>query len=147
MIDGRRAVRFEAAVNGGAETFRQPATDCTQPSVQDATPLIGNRADDAGQAYPVGNHVVGRSAIDRAETDDTRLLRIEGPRYHATSSHGSGCTHSSALASYLALGLDPLAAVRSARALAAEAVGNGLDSIGEGPGPVDVFGLKGELPH
>lgn len=79
--------------------------------------------------------------------DGTELHEIEGPRYHASSSHGSGCTHSSALASYLALGLDPLAAVRSARALAAEAVGNGLDSIGGGPGPVDVFGLTGELPH
>jgi len=79
--------------------------------------------------------------------DGEEVVEIEGPHYHASSSHGSGCTHSSALASYLALGLDPLAAARSARALASEAVGNGLDSIGEGPGPVDVFGLTGELPH
>jgi len=75
--------------------------------------------------------------------DGTETIPIEGPRHAATSSHGSGCTHSSALAAHLALGLDPLAAARSARAIAAEAVGNGLDSIGQGPGPVDVFGLGG----
>ena len=75
--------------------------------------------------------------------DGEQIVEIEGAEYEATSSHGSGCTHSSALAAMLALGLDPLAAARSARALASEAVGNGLDSIGEGPGPVDVFGLTG----
>ncbi|MDQ2622028.1 MAG: bifunctional hydroxymethylpyrimidine kinase/phosphomethylpyrimidine kinase [Actinomycetota bacterium] len=75
--------------------------------------------------------------------DGETAVPIDGPRYAATSSHGSGCTHSSALAAHLALGLDPLAAARAARVIASEAVGNGLDSIGEGPGPVDVFGLAG----
>lgn len=75
--------------------------------------------------------------------DGDQTVEIEGPRYEGTSSHGSGCTHSSSLATMLALGLDPLAAARSARALASEAVGNGLDTIGAGPGPVDIFGLAG----
>lgn len=78
--------------------------------------------------------------------DGEEAVPIEGPRHEATSSHGSGCTHSSALAAHLALGLDPLAATRAARAIASEAVGNGLDSIGGGPGPVDVFGLRGGRP-
>jgi hypothetical protein len=38
---------------------------------------------------------------------------------------------------------DLLDAARGARALAAEAVGNGLDSIGAGPGPVDLLGVAG----
>jgi hydroxymethylpyrimidine/phosphomethylpyrimidine kinase len=68
-------------------------------------------------------------------------LRIEGPRYPDGASHGSGCTHSSALAAFLARGEELADAARWAREIAAEAVGNGLRGIGRGPGPVDVFGL------
>lgn len=75
--------------------------------------------------------------------DGLEAVPIDGPKHEATSSHGSGCTHSSALAAHLALGLDPLAAARAARVIASEAVANGLDSIGRGPGPVDVFRLAG----
>lgn len=75
--------------------------------------------------------------------DGNKLVEIEGPEYPGISSHGSGCTHSSVLATMLALGHDPLTAARNARELASEAVGNGLDSVGAGPGPVDVFGLSG----
>jgi hydroxymethylpyrimidine/phosphomethylpyrimidine kinase len=68
-------------------------------------------------------------------------LRIEGPRYPAGASHGSGCTHSSALCAFLARGRELPEAARWAREMAAEAVGNGLRGLGEGAGPVDVFGL------
>jgi hydroxymethylpyrimidine/phosphomethylpyrimidine kinase len=68
-------------------------------------------------------------------------LRIEGPRYPEGASHGSGCTHSSALAAYLARGEELPDAARWAREVAAEAVGNGLRGIGRGTGPVDVFGI------
>jgi len=73
--------------------------------------------------------------------DGTEVVEIDGERHQATSAHGSGCTHSSSLAAMLALGHDPLTAARKAREIASEAVGNGLDSVGSGPGPVDVFGL------
>ena len=65
-------------------------------------------------------------------------------RGHGTpegASHGSGCTHSSALAARLALGDTPIEAARRARAIAAEAVANGLREIGSGAGPVDVLGI------
>jgi hydroxymethylpyrimidine/phosphomethylpyrimidine kinase len=74
--------------------------------------------------------------------DANGFVRIEGPRHEAVSAHGSGCTHSSALAAGLARGLDPEASAREARKLASRAVADGLDSIGSGPGPVDVFGLS-----
>jgi hydroxymethylpyrimidine/phosphomethylpyrimidine kinase len=45
------------------------------------------------------------------------------------------------LAAHLALGDSPLDAARSARAITAEAVRDGLRGIGRGPGPVDVLGL------
>ncbi|MDX6651735.1 MAG: hydroxymethylpyrimidine/phosphomethylpyrimidine kinase [Solirubrobacterales bacterium] len=71
---------------------------------------------------------------------------IPGERHPGTSSHGSGCTHSAALAAQLALGLDPFTAAQRARQIAAEAVRDGLDEIGAGPGPVDVLGLRRRDP-
>src|SRR3954471_11866386 len=73
--------------------------------------------------------------------DGERFEAIQGPRHPGGASHGSGCTHSSALAARLALGDTPLEAARAARAIAAEAVGNGLRGIGKGAGPVDVLGI------
>jgi len=74
--------------------------------------------------------------------DGSRTVPIEGPRHEATSAHGSGCTHSSALAAFMAGGMQPEEAARAAREVASRAVANGLDSVGSGPGPVDVFGLS-----
>jgi len=68
-------------------------------------------------------------------------IEIPGERYADGAAHGSGCTHSSVLAAQLALGHTPLQAAFTARALAGEAVAGGLRDVGEGPGPVDVFGL------
>jgi hydroxymethylpyrimidine/phosphomethylpyrimidine kinase len=73
--------------------------------------------------------------------DSGGSLWIEGPRYPTGASHGSGCTHSSALAAFLARGVELSDAARWAKEIAAEAVGNGLRGIGSGPGPVDVFGI------
>ena len=73
--------------------------------------------------------------------DGQELAKIEGPRHPEGASHGSGCTHSSALAARLALGDTPIEAARRARAIAAEAVANGLREIGSGAGPVDVLGI------
>ena len=75
--------------------------------------------------------------------DGERLVEIPGERYVDGAAHGSGCTHSSALAAHLALGLEPLEAARAAKRIASEAVRDGLRSVGAGPGPVDVFGGEG----
>jgi hydroxymethylpyrimidine/phosphomethylpyrimidine kinase len=72
--------------------------------------------------------------------DGERLVEIPGERYVDGAAHGSGCTHSSALAAHLALGFEPLEAARAAKRIASEAVRDGLRSVGAGPGPVDVFG-------
>jgi hydroxymethylpyrimidine/phosphomethylpyrimidine kinase len=73
--------------------------------------------------------------------DGERLVAISGEHYPGGAAHGSGCTHSSALAAHLALGLDPLEAARRAKQIASEAVRQGLREVGSGAGPVDVFGL------
>ena len=79
--------------------------------------------------------------------DGERLVEIPGERHPDGAAHGSGCTHSSALAAFLARGEEPLEAARRARALASAAVGAGLRGIGSGPGPVDVFGLASGPPQ
>jgi hydroxymethylpyrimidine/phosphomethylpyrimidine kinase len=76
--------------------------------------------------------------------DGEQLVEIPGERYVDGAAHGSGCTHSSALAASLALGHTPLDAARAAKQIASEAVRDGLRSVGAGPGPVDVFGGEGK---
>jgi hydroxymethylpyrimidine/phosphomethylpyrimidine kinase len=73
--------------------------------------------------------------------DGRRLETIAGERYPSHAAHGSGCTHSSALAARLAWGDDPLSAARFARQLAGRAVRDGLDEVGAGAGPVDALGI------
>jgi hydroxymethylpyrimidine/phosphomethylpyrimidine kinase len=87
--------------------------------------------------------VTGGHAEDGADVlvEPSGWLRIEGPRYPAGAAHGSGCTHSSALAAFLARGEELPDAARWAREIASEAVGHGLRGLGKGAGPVDVFGI------
>jgi hydroxymethylpyrimidine/phosphomethylpyrimidine kinase len=73
--------------------------------------------------------------------DGEQMVEIPGERHPDGAAHGSGCTHSSALAAYLARGDEPLEAARKAREIASAAVGAGLREIGSGPGPVNVLGL------
>jgi len=74
-------------------------------------------------------------------------VAIPGERHPDGAAHGSGCTHSSALAVRLAFGDTPLEAARAARVVAAAAVRDGLRGIGSGAGPVDVFGLAASRSH
>jgi hydroxymethylpyrimidine/phosphomethylpyrimidine kinase len=74
--------------------------------------------------------------------DGENATEIPGERHPNGAAHGSGCTHSSALAAFLARGEAPLDAARQARRVASEAVGAGLREIGAGPGPVNVLGLR-----
>ncbi len=79
--------------------------------------------------------------------DGRESAEIAGERHPDGAAHGSGCTHSSALAAFLALGATPLEAARKAREISSAAVAHGLRGIGEGPGPVDVFDLASMRPQ
>jgi hydroxymethylpyrimidine/phosphomethylpyrimidine kinase len=82
-----------------------------------------------------------REAATDVLFDGDGIHLIPGDRHPDGAAHGSGCTHSSALAAQLALGRSPLQAAQAARAIAAGAVRDGLRGLGRGPGPVDVLGL------
>ncbi len=78
--------------------------------------------------------------------DGVEAVEVPGDRHPDGASHGSGCTHSSALAAFLATGEEPLQAARQARRIASAAVGAGLRDLGQGAGPVDVFDLSRRRP-
>src|SRR5436190_3819371 len=128
-----------------------PLATVTTPNLPEARQLAGlgddvapERLAEAIQALgPAAAIVTGGHTEDGADVlfDGAGALRIGGPRYPDGASHGSGCTHSSALTAFLARGIELADAARWAREIAAEAVGNGLESVGAGPGPVDVLGI------
>jgi hydroxymethylpyrimidine/phosphomethylpyrimidine kinase len=98
---------------------------------EDAGPEVLGRAVLA--LGPAAVVVTGGHAENATDTflDDSRVVEIGGRRIPGGASHGSGCTHSSALAARLALGDTPLEAARAARQIAAEAVANGDVDVAE----------------
>jgi hydroxymethylpyrimidine/phosphomethylpyrimidine kinase len=92
----------------------------------------------AGAAVVTGGH---SAEIVDAFFDGDEVVEIPGARHPDGAAHGSGCTHSSSLAAFLALGRSPLEAAEGAREITSEAVRDGLRAIGAGAGPVDVFSL------
>jgi hydroxymethylpyrimidine/phosphomethylpyrimidine kinase len=129
-----------------------PRATAVTPNAAEARELTGLGEDASPDELVRAVHALGPKVavvtgghLDGADRyfDGEVLEMIEGPRHPQGASHGSGCTHSSALAARLALGDSPLEAARAARAIAAEAVANGLRDIGSGAGPVDVLGIIG----
>jgi hydroxymethylpyrimidine/phosphomethylpyrimidine kinase len=131
-----------------------PRAAVVTPNVPEARVLasLAEGGEQAAEELVRAVHTLGPRAVvltggHREEATDLffdgeQLVEVPGERYESGSAHGSGCTHSSALAAHLALGLEPLEAAREAKRIASEAIRDGLRSIGHGPGPVDVFGLE-----
>jgi len=128
-----------------------PKCDVVTPNIPEARVMTGLGAGASQEELARGVLELGPKAVvvtgGHSEElvdlffDGERLVEIPGERHPDGAAHGSGCTHSSALAAHLARGAEPLEASRRAREIASAAVGQGLRDIGSGPGPVDVFGL------
>ena len=74
--------------------------------------------------------------------DGDVLIELTAPRIDTPNTHGSGCAFSAAIAAGLARGLEPLSAVREAKAFITHAIESGLE-IGHGHGPVNpMFGVR-----
>jgi hydroxymethylpyrimidine/phosphomethylpyrimidine kinase len=121
-----------AAGAAGAGGAAQPA-DADVETLVRALHALGPRA-----VVVTGGH---REEVVDVYYDGKTLEEMPGRRHADGAAHGSGCTHSSALAAHLALGHSPLQAARAAKVIASEAVRDGLRDLGAGAGPVDVFGL------
>ena len=81
-----------------------------------------------------GGHA-GGDAID-IYFDGREMIELSARRIDSTNTHGSGCAFSAAIAAGLALGLEPLAASRDAKAFITRAIKSGLE-LGHGHGPVN----------
>jgi len=152
VAESGAALLDENALTALVERLLPLATVVT-PNIPEARALTGagerdSQEDLAREVLALGPQAVvvtGGHSKEVADLyfDGSRAVAIPGDRHPDGASHGSGCTHSSAVAAFLARGFTPLEAAREARGVAAQAVRGGLRGLGAGTGPVDVLGMAG----
>ncbi len=100
--------------------------------------IVGEKILEFGPKFVLmkGGHLDG-DAIDVLIGKDTFEI-YKSERLNKKNTHGTGCTLSSAITSYLALGYDIVEAVRMSKVYITEAIKYSFD-IGKGVGPVNHF--------
>jgi hydroxymethylpyrimidine kinase/phosphomethylpyrimidine kinase/thiamine-phosphate diphosphorylase len=83
-----------------------------------------------------GGHLKGQ-AVDLLLAGES-LHRLPAERIATENTHGTGCTFSAAIATFLAQGLPLVAAVKAAKTYITEAIGD-TTAIGSGHGPVNHY--------
>jgi hydroxymethylpyrimidine/phosphomethylpyrimidine kinase len=151
---GARLLAEDAAAALAADIV--PRATVITPNVPEARALTGLGDEATPEELVRALHALGpqvavltgghRDEATDLVFDGTTLTAIPGERHPDGAAHGSGCTHASTLAARLALGDDVLTAARAAKDTAAAAIRDGLREIGQGAGPVDVFGLRHAAP-
>ena len=85
-----------------------------------------------------GGHLTGGVVSDLLVTQDGDIHWMRASRIQTANTHGTGCTLSSAIAAYLALGASLLEAVQAARAYVRGALESGARvRTGAGCGPLN----------
>jgi hydroxymethylpyrimidine/phosphomethylpyrimidine kinase len=85
-----------------------------------------------------GGHLPGENVIDLLMLSPTEKLWMQAPRIHSPNTHGTGCTLSSAIAAYLALGANLTESVQRAREYVREALqASVFVRTGKGSGPLN----------
>lgn len=85
-----------------------------------------------------GGHLPGHNVMDLLLSAGGEKLWMEAPRIDSPNTHGTGCTLSSAIAAYLALGASLPDAVQQARNFVREALQAGAQvRTGKGSGPLN----------
>lgn len=82
-----------------------------------------------------GGHLGAEEAVD-VVYDGKNYHELRAPRIRTEDDHGTGCVFSAAVAAYLALGEEPLQAVRAAKEAVTRALARSL-RLGKGRGPVN----------
>jgi hydroxymethylpyrimidine/phosphomethylpyrimidine kinase len=128
-----------------------PLATVITPNLMEAQALTGLDTEDrvalsealvelgAPAALVTGGH--GAVPIDHL-FDGVRHRSLPVTRHPIAATHGAGCTHSAALAAFLARGLGLAEAARLAGTVASDAVRHGLIDVGAGDGPVDVLDVR-----
>jgi hydroxymethylpyrimidine/phosphomethylpyrimidine kinase len=144
---GARLLRADA-VNAMRERLL-PLAAVVTPNMPEAAVLLDRRVESLEERRQAARDLVAigaRAAVVKgghAEDDVTdvffdgsRLVELEGERIETANTHGSGCVFSAAIAARLALGAEPLEAVRAAKDFISRAVAAAIE-IGHGHGPVN----------
>ena len=158
MVAESGAILLDGAARDALQNTLLPRATVITPNLPEARVLAGPKPPDDVEQLARALHALGPDVVvitgghrdDATDVlfDGDRIHRIAGERHPDGAAHGSGCTHSSALAAHLAYGHSPLEAAVAARAIAAAAVRDGLRDLGRGSGPVDVLGLtRGAARH
>ncbi|MCQ2095302.1 MAG: bifunctional hydroxymethylpyrimidine kinase/phosphomethylpyrimidine kinase [Bacteroidaceae bacterium] len=133
-----------------------PSARIITPNIPEAETLSGLRIQTHKDMMVVGKHLARKLRVSvlmkaghstgkmvndilfNAEEDD--IVQLISKRTDTVNTHGTGCTLSSALASYLAQGLSLTEATRAAKAYITKAIESGAQyRIGHGHGPVNHF--------
>lgn len=128
-----------------------PRAALVTPNLAEAARLVGHAVDSAASVERAARAIASMGAravlvkgghLAEGAMDlllvDGRVHVFAGPRIETTSTHGTGCTLSAAIAARLALGHDLVRAVEGARAYVRAAIA-GAPGLGGGCGPVDHF--------
>ncbi|HEY8907560.1 MAG TPA: bifunctional hydroxymethylpyrimidine kinase/phosphomethylpyrimidine kinase, partial [Rhodoferax sp.] len=134
-----------------AEMF--PRAALITPNLDEAGLLVGRAltsVQDMAQAAQVllergaravllkGGHLPGDEVTDLLLMTDADPIWMHGSRIDSANTHGTGCTLSSAIAAYLALGLKLTDAVQQARGFVRQALQAGASvKTGQGSGPLN----------
>jgi hydroxymethylpyrimidine/phosphomethylpyrimidine kinase len=153
MVAESGAVLLDDEARSALVELLLPLATVVTPNIPEARALVGagegdSQEDLAREVLALGPRAVvvtGGHSEEIADLyfDGSKAEKIHGEHHPGGATHGSGCTHSSAVAAFLARGFTPLEAAREARGVAAQAVGSGLHQLGAGAGPVDVLGMAG----
>ena len=146
---GARLLDRDAAAALAGELI--PMAALLTPNVPEAEALSGERIADAAGLERVagrllllgpaavlvkGGHLPGDTIVDCLVTADGAVHRFESPRLVSRSTHGTGCTLASAIATGIAEGLTLFDSVARARAYVLEAIRT-APGLGQGHGPLN----------
>jgi hydroxymethylpyrimidine/phosphomethylpyrimidine kinase len=138
------------------KTHLMPLSDVVTPNIPEASVLCGRRlknwSDIEEAAEILARHgsrsilIKGGHGNENDSTDllflarETRFVRLTADRIETDNNHGTGCTLSSAIASYLAKGMNIEEAVQKAKTFMNQAIAAGAAyKLGHGHGPVHHF--------
>lgn len=150
MVAKGGASLLDPEANATLKRLLLPRATVLTPNVPEAEALVGftiasvddmRRAAHALRALGArtvllkGGHMEGEQVVDLLVCDDGGEFKFAAPRIHTTSTHGTGCTLASAIATGIAQGMPIRDAVARARLYVRRAIER-APGIGGGHGPL-----------
>lgn len=158
LVRGDGSRMFDHSLEAAYREHLLPHATVATPNRVEAGILAGYPVDTTDDMERAARHLVGlgpalvvvkggdavdevEDSVDVVATSSGVVERLVLPMVDTANDHGSGCTFAAAVASCLARGDDPLAAVRTAKAFVHRALTGAAGwRLGAGHGPLDQMG-------